>query len=82
MSYQNAATIKKYYELYNITINVKKKKWLTTKNRWEMNIVFKINGQNVEQVHDFKYLGYEISEDGKHSKHLNLGKAPPKRYKR
>jgi hypothetical protein len=57
---------------YDMKINAKKTKAMiiSKTDRKEVNI--KIDGEKVEQVHSFKYLGAHITDDGRNTKEIRI----------
>ena len=50
---------------YNMKINVKKTKTMVVSKKGGVSVNILIDGERVEQVHKFKYLGAMMSEDGR-----------------
>ena len=62
-----------YCDLYDISINVKKIKWMVINGPMNLPTNFFLNNQKVEQV-DFKYLGYEVKRNGSNIRHISRRK--------
>ena len=55
---------------YNMRMNIKKTKTMRISRSGEENVNIQINGARIEQVKSFKYLGTEITSDGRCSKEI------------
>jgi len=66
--HQQLNAITEYANENGLEINAKKTKFLTTADRITKNP--QINGTEIEQVNQFKYLGLEIIVDAKHLSHI------------
>ena len=58
-------------ELYDITINAKKNKWMSFNSK--SNAKFLLNGQRLEK--EFKLLGYIVTDNQSHKKHMKRRRA-------
>ena len=66
--HQQLNAITEYANENGLEINAKKTKFLTTADR--ITKTPQINGTEIEQVNQFKYLGVELTVDAKHHSHL------------
>ena len=57
---------------YNMKMNIKKTKSMRISRRGDEIINIQINGTGIEQVKTFKYLGAEITSDGKCQKEIQI----------
>ena len=57
---------------YNIEINVKKTKVMVISKRENVPCVIKVNGTQLEQVKQYKYLGGLTTEDGRCEKEVKM----------
>jgi hypothetical protein len=63
--------IERYCALYDISINAKKTKWMRLgEARSSIEPIVKINGDTLEKVDSFKFLGVIIESNGSYKKHL------------
>jgi len=57
---------------YNMKMNIKKTKVMRISRNGEGNMDIYINGNKIDQVKSFKYLGTEITSDGRCSKEIQI----------
>jgi hypothetical protein len=70
------AIIEKYCDLYDIKINAKKTKWMLIGEPDSIiDPVVKVNGEILDRVEEFKFLGVIISSDGKPTRHIKKRKS-------
>ena len=65
--------VERYCELYDITINAKKTKWMSFNIKSNAN--FLLNGESIEKVKEFKLLGYIVTDNQSHKKHMKRRRA-------
>ena len=70
------AIIENYCDLYDIKINAKKTKWMQFgDSKSIVEPIVRVNGEILEKVEQFKFLGVIISSNGKPDNHLSKRKS-------
>jgi hypothetical protein len=74
--YKCIIVIERYCMLYDIKINAKKTKWMlfgSPKSILSENVC--VNGEKLEKVNSFKFLGVTICQDGSYNEHIEKRKS-------
>ena len=64
--------VKSTSEQKGLDMNVKKTKTMVISKNEDMQVKIKVEGKNLEQVQQFKYLGQTITNEGKGNKEIEI----------